>query len=124
MNISKQCIGFDLTPSLEDAINQRLSNAVAHFDKATSVRAVLSKPRRDITKADLTAHLPGHKLHAEAQGPDMYQVIDLAAQRLSHQIDKIKDRASTHNQTSPKRMNAAAESETEETERHSERETG
>lgn len=80
---------LDLTQSLKDQSEKKLSKLDRYFDEEVEVRAVLSTSKGNST-VEVTVFLPGTILRAEDTSDDMYASIDTTIDMLERQIRKHK----------------------------------
>ena len=67
-----------------------------HFDQVTSSHVILSVEKLQ-QKAEVTLHVKGKDIFADATDGDLYAAIDLVADKLDRQVVKHKERVSHHN---------------------------
>ena len=95
---------LDLTDSLKVHVNDKLSKIERHFDHITSVDVVLNveKIRQ---QAEAVINAKGISIHANAESENMYNSIDMLAQKLDAQVLKHKEKLSNHHKKEvPKSM--------------------
>lgn len=81
----------EITDSLRAFVKEKLARLERHFDRAIDTHVVLAiEGDRQVAQARLS--LPGHVLHAESQGDDMYGAIDTMVDKLDSQVRKHKER--------------------------------
>ncbi len=102
---------IDLTQSLKDYVNEKLTRLHNHYDqiiKGHEVKvnlSVLKNPRiaeNNIT--EVTIFLDGKIIRSEQASEDMYASIDLVVNKLDRQIQKYKDkvyRSLQHHKSKP-----------------------
>ena len=90
---------IELTQSLKDYVNEKLTRLHNHYDqiiKGHEVRvklSVLKNPRiANSNITEVTIFLDGKIVRSEQASEDMYASIDLVAHKLDRQIQKYKDR--------------------------------
>ncbi|MFK7732021.1 MAG: ribosome-associated translation inhibitor RaiA [Pseudomonadales bacterium] len=85
----------DLTDSLRDYVNSKLTRIERHFDNITNTHVTLSveKIRQ---KAEATVHVSGADIFAASESDDMYAAIDTLADKLDRQIIKHKEKMRSH----------------------------
>lgn len=85
----------DLTDSLRDYVNNKLTRIERHFDNITNTHVTLSveKIRQ---KAEATVHVSGADIFAASESDDMYAAIDTLADKLDRQIIKHKEKMRSH----------------------------
>jgi len=86
---------LDLTDSLKFHVNDKLSKIEKHFDHITNIDVVLNveKIRQ---QAEATINAKGISIHANAESENMYNSIDMLAQKLDSQVIKHKEKISDH----------------------------
>ncbi len=86
---------LDLTDSLKVHVNDKLSKIERHFDHIKSIDVVLNveKIRQ---QAEAVINAKGISIHANAESENMYNSIDMLAQKLDAQVIKHKEKLSDH----------------------------
>jgi len=95
MNLSIQGHHIDVTPALRDYVKSKLDRIRRHFDQVIDVSAVLGVEKLQ-QKAEVTLHVKGKDLFAEAVDTDLYAAIDIVADRLDRQVLKYKNKRQDH----------------------------
>jgi putative sigma-54 modulation protein len=95
MNLNLTGHHVEITPALRDYVNLKLDRVVRHFDHVTSTHVILSVDKLQ-QKAEVTLHVKGKDIHADATDLDLYAAIDQLADKLDRQIVKHKEKISTH----------------------------
>ncbi len=95
MNLNLTGHHVEITPALRDYVNLKLDRVVRHFDHVTSTHVILSVDKLQ-QKAEVTLHVKGKDIHADATDIDLYAAIDQLADKLDRQIVKHKEKISTH----------------------------
>lgn len=85
----------EVTQSLSDYIQSKLSRIERHFDHVVDVHVVLAVEKQR-QKAEATIHLAGNTLHAHSENEDMYAAIDLLVDKLDRQVKKHKEKLTNH----------------------------
>jgi len=85
----------EVTGSLSDYIESKLSRIERHFDHVVDVHVVLAVEKQR-QKAEATIHLAGNILHAHSENDDMYAAIDLLVDKLDRQVKKHKEKLTNH----------------------------
>ncbi len=80
-----------VTPALRDYVTNKLDRIRRHFDQVIDVNVFLSVDKL-IQKAEITLHVRGKDLFAEASDADLYAAIDLLIDKLDRQVLKYKDK--------------------------------
>lgn len=85
----------ELTESMQDYIQTKLTRIERHFDQVVDVHVVLvvEKQRH---KAEATVHVAGNNIHAESEEDDMYAAIDSLLDKLDRQVRKHKEKITNH----------------------------
>ena len=86
---------LEVTPALQDYVENKLQRLDRHFDQPIEVRVQLGLRKPD-HHAEATLTVPGRTLHADATGENMYAAIDLLADKLDRQILKHKEKQHDH----------------------------
>ena len=86
---------LDITPSLKQHTNEKLSKIKHHFDNVMNVNMIL-EVQKDVQTAEATIHVRGADLFAKAQSNDMYVSIDQLINKLDTQIIKHKEKLHNH----------------------------
>ena len=95
MNLSIQGHHIDVTPALREYVKTKLDRIRRHFDQVIDVSAVLGVEKLQ-QKAEVTLHVKGKELFAEAVDTDLYAAIDIVADRLDRQVLKYKNKRQDH----------------------------
>jgi len=95
MNLSIQGHHIDVTPALREYVKTKLDRIRRHFDQVIDVSAVLGVEKLE-QKAEVTLHVKGKDLFAEAVDTDLYAAIDIVADRLDRQVLKYKNKRQDH----------------------------
>ncbi len=93
VNISGHHI--EITPSLRDYLNEKLTRIERHFENVTDIHCVLTVEKLE-HRAEATIHVSGNSLHAHAVEADMYAAIDSLVDKLDRQIRKHKEKITDH----------------------------
>jgi putative sigma-54 modulation protein len=96
MNLNITGHHLEVTPAIRDHVAQKLGRAIRHFDHVTSTRVILSVEKL-LHKAEVTLHVKGKDIFADATSEDLYAAIDLLADKLDRQVVKHKEKVSNHN---------------------------
>lgn len=95
MNLSISGHHLDVSPALRDYVSQKLDRVTRHFDRMIDVKVFLSVDKL-VQKAEISIHVPGKELFAEASDQDLYAAIDLLVDKLDRQVLKYKRKQSDH----------------------------
>ena len=82
----------EVTPALREYVNRKLGRVVRHFDHVTSARVILTVEKQT-NKAEVTLHVSGADLFANASHHDMYAAIDILADRIDGQVQAVQGEA-------------------------------
>ena len=109
MNLHMTGHHLEITPSIRDYVNSKMTRINRHFDHVIDVNMILSVEKLR-QKIEANVHLSGKDIFAESENDDMYAAIDLLVDKLDRQIvkhkEKIKDK---HGLGATKRKLAAPE---------------
>ncbi|TQV80173.1 ribosome-associated translation inhibitor RaiA [Exilibacterium tricleocarpae] len=86
---------IDVTPALNDYVNNRLEKLSRHHDRITSTNVILSVDKL-IQKAEASVHVSGKEFFANSESEDMYAAIDMLADKLDRQLIKHKEKLRNH----------------------------
>lgn len=95
MNINITGHHVEVTPAIHDYVTSKLDRVIRHFDHVTSVHVILSVEKLQ-QKAEVTLHVKGKDIFADAINADLYASIDLLADKLDRQVLKHKEKVSNH----------------------------
>jgi putative sigma-54 modulation protein len=95
MNINITGHHVEVTPALRDYVTGKVDRVIRHFDQVTSVHVVLSVEKLR-QKAEITLHVKGKDIYADADDTDLYAAIDALADKLDRQVLKHKEKSSNH----------------------------
>lgn len=94
MDIIVTAKDFDLTPSLNTYVEEKISKLGKFWDKIIRVRVELSVDHGHVSgelyHVDVLVEVPGPDIRASEQASDMHAAIDLVIPILERQIDRIK----------------------------------
>lgn len=103
MNLKVSGHHLDVTPAINDYINEKMARISRHFDQVMDVDIILSVDKLD-QKIEAKVHLSGKDLYCESVDEDMYAAIDSLADKLDRVVLKYKEKlADHHNQESIRR---------------------
>lgn len=86
---------IEITATIRDYVASKLKRLERHFDQAIDVHVVFSVEKLR-QRAEATLSAAGKKLHADADGQDLYAAIDGLVDKLDRQIKKHKERLTDH----------------------------
>ena len=95
MNLNNTGHHVEVTPAIRDYVTGKLDRVIRHFDSVTSVHVVLSVEKLQ-QKAEITLHVKGKDIHADAVDGDLYASIDALVDKLDRQVLKYKEKVSNH----------------------------
>lgn len=95
MNLNITGHHVELTPAIREYATNKLDRVIRHFDHVTSVHVILSVDKL-VQKAEVTLHVKGKDIFADASDANLYASIDLVADKLDRQVVKYKERNSDH----------------------------
>ncbi len=96
MNLNITGHHVEVTPAIREYLTGKLDKVIRHFDQVTSVNVILSVEKLR-QKAEITLHVKGKDIHADAVDADLYASIDLLVDKLDRQVVKYKEKVSDHN---------------------------
>lgn len=83
---------FDVTPALEQYVNQKMTKINRHFEQISSIHVVFGIEKLEQI-AEATINIPGEKLHATTKAENMYKAVDLLIDKLDRLIIKYKEKS-------------------------------
>jgi putative sigma-54 modulation protein len=95
MNLSITGHHLEVTPALREYVTAKLDRIRRHFDQVVDVNVILSVDKLR-QKAEITLHVRGKDLFAEAVDGDLYAAIDALVDKLDRQVLKYKDKRFAH----------------------------
>lgn len=95
MNLNITGHHVELTPAIREYATQKLDRVIRHFDHVTNVHVILSVDKL-AQKAEVTLHVKGKDIYADATDANLYAAIDLVADKLDRQVLKHKERVTDH----------------------------
>lgn len=95
MNLKITGHHVEVTPALHDYVTNKLDRVIRHFDHVTSVQVILSVAKLK-QKAEVTLHVRGKDIYADADDADLYAAIDAVADKLDRQVVKHKEKTNNH----------------------------
>ncbi|MEA5510702.1 ribosome-associated translation inhibitor RaiA [Crocosphaera sp. UHCC 0190] len=101
MKLLIQGNNIDVTEAIHDYVQQKLENAVKHYQTLTTkVDVHLSVARNarisDKHKAEVTVYANGTVIRAQEGSESLYASIDLVSDKITRQLRKYKERISDH----------------------------
>lgn len=95
MNLSISGHHLEVTPALREYVTAKLERIRRHFDQVIDVSVFLSVDKL-VQKAEISLHVRGKDLFAEASDADLYAAIDALVDKLDRQVLKYKDKRFSH----------------------------
>ncbi|MFM1989882.1 MAG: ribosomal subunit interface protein [Pseudomonadota bacterium] len=95
MNLSISGHHLEVTPALREYVTAKLDRIRRHFDQVIDVSVFLSVDKL-VQKAEVSLHVRGKDLFAEASDADLYAAIDALVDKLDRQVLKYKDKRAAH----------------------------
>lgn len=93
MNITGHHV--DLTDALTEYVNTKFKKLERFFDHITNTHVVLKVEKLDQI-AEATLHVNQGEIHASSQSENMYSSIDDLVDKLTRQLNKHKEKLSSH----------------------------
>lgn len=85
----------DLTDSIKEYVNNKLSRLDKHHGNITSTNVILSVEKMR-QKAEASIHVSGRDFFANCESEDLYAAIDSLTDKLDRQLLKHKEKISSH----------------------------
>ncbi len=95
MNLNVSGHHLVVTPSIHAYVTEKMEKIRRHFDHVLDASVMLSVEKL-IQKAEVTLHLRGKEIHAEASDENLYAAIDLLIDKLDRQVLRHKDKTKNH----------------------------
>ncbi|OIQ24674.1 ribosome hibernation promoting factor [uncultured Vibrio sp.] len=95
MQININAHHVDLTDSMQDYVNTKFKKLERFFDHINSIHVVL-KVEKVSQIAEATLHVNQGDIHATAEDESMYAAIDALVDKLVRQLNKHKEKLSSH----------------------------
>jgi len=100
MNLNITGHHVEVTPALREYVTGKVDKVIRHFDHVTSVHVILTVEKL-VQKAEITLHVKGKDIHADATDADLYAAIDKLVDKLDRQVLKYKDKNQDHHGQRP-----------------------
>lgn len=100
MNLNVTGHHIEVTPALRNYVTGKVDKVIRHFDHVTSVRVILAVEKL-VQKAEITLHVKGKDIFADASDADLYAAIDKLVDKLDRQVQKYKDKHQDHHSPRP-----------------------
>ncbi|MCG3729475.1 ribosome hibernation promoting factor [Vibrio cincinnatiensis] len=95
MQINIQGHHIDLTDSMQDYVHSKFQKLERFFDHINTIHVILRVEKlRQIAEA--TLHVNQGEIHATADDDNMYAAIDGLVDKLTRQLNKHKEKLSSH----------------------------
>ncbi|MDO4683900.1 MAG: ribosome-associated translation inhibitor RaiA [Lautropia sp.] len=107
MNLSISGHHLEVTPALREYVTSKLARIRNHFDQVIDVNVILSVEKLE-QKAEVTLHVAGKDIFAEASHADLYAAVDALIDKLDRQVIKHKQKRQNHAHSPLKRQMATA----------------
>lgn len=95
MNLNITGHHIEVTPAIREYVTEKVDRVLRHFDQVTSSHVILSVQKLQ-QKAEITLHVKGKDIYADAIDADLYAAIDLVTDKLDRQVVKHKEKVSNH----------------------------
>ncbi len=95
MNLNITGHHVEVTPALREYVTGKVDKVIRHFDHVTSVHVILMVEKL-VQKAEITLHVKGKDIFADAADTDLYAAIDKLVDKLDRQVLKYKDKHQDH----------------------------
>ena len=100
MNVNITCRQMRLTNAIRDYVEEKVQKAEKYLNNILRAQATLSVDKR-AHQAEIVVHASGHTFRALAEAGDLYAAIDLASDKLDHQLKKHKERRRDFHKAAP-----------------------
>jgi len=98
MNLNINGHHLEVTPAIRNYVIEKLGRVKRHFDHVIDASVTISVVKL-VQRADVTLHVRGKDIHAEASHENLYAAIDALADKLDRQVLRHKDKLTNHNHT-------------------------
>ncbi len=95
MNIQITGIHLEVTDTIREYVDKKISKVTKNTDNIISIAAILSVEKL-LQKAEINVEIAGKKLHVEAAENDLYAAIDAVTDKLSRALIKHKEIQTNH----------------------------
>ncbi len=100
MNLKINSRHVEVTPAMRSHLEAGLAKIRKHFDHVIDASAflIVDKPKEKCHRqsAEITIHLKGKDLFAEAHNADLYHAMDAVVDKLERQVVKHKEKIQDH----------------------------
>jgi len=100
MTVNITCRQMRLTNAIRDYVEEKVQKAEKYLNNILRAQVTLSVDKR-AHQAEIVVHASGHIFRALAQAGDLYAAIDLASDKLDHQLKKHKERRRDFHKAAP-----------------------
>lgn len=98
MNLNINGHHLEVTPAIRNYVIEKLDRVKRHFDHVIDASVTISVVKL-VQRADVTLHVRGKDIHAEASHENLYAAIDALVDKLDRQVLRHKDKLTNHNHT-------------------------
>lgn len=99
MNIQVTARGFNLTEGIKEAVNRCVSKLSRFLNEEQEVRVTLTSNRQG-KHVELAFSYHGEFVKEEKVDDDLYTALELATDHVTHVLNRLADKRSTHNRDS------------------------
>jgi putative sigma-54 modulation protein len=85
----------DLTDSMQDYVRSKFDKLERFFDQISNVQVIL-RVEKNTQIAEATLHVSQGEIHAASESENMYAAIDNLVDKLVRQLNKHKEKLSSH----------------------------
>ena len=96
MNVSITGRHVGVTASMKEYARAKVEKLLKFFDRATSAHVTMDMDHQNHTVEMALDLAKGARLVGKAEAPDMYAALDLAEEKLAHQLRRWKERLKDH----------------------------
>lgn len=91
MHLSISGHHVDITPAINDYVQEKVERLTRHSDSITRIEFVM-EVEKDRQKAEANLHVAGADIHGSAESEDLYASIDALVDKLDRQLLKHKEK--------------------------------
>lgn len=95
MQINMTGQNIDLTDAMQEYVSTKFQKLERFFEHINNTHVVL-KVEKIQQIAEATLHVNGGEIHASSENEDMYAAIDGLVDKLARQLNKHKEKLSSH----------------------------
>jgi len=96
VDIQLTCRHCELSDDLRDYVGRKMERVLRHFDGVHSVEVILSAQGAIWTAEMIVGTVRGQRCVAEGTGDDVFAAVDLAADKMDRQVQKLKGKLREH----------------------------